>query len=91
VLQVSTHGSLDDHTVWKYPYLTGLATLTGSLSSVFYMALSPDGETILTSGGDQIVRFWNIFSGVHSQKVNAQFIYWKKYFLINHICTCRNL
>jgi WD40 repeat protein len=44
------------------------------------MALFPDGETIVTSDGDEILRFWNVFSRAHLQKVSAQFIHWKKYF-----------
>jgi cell division cycle 20-like protein 1 (cofactor of APC complex) len=80
MLQVSTHGDLESQIIlWKYPYLTRLATLSGHSSRVLYMAVSTDGESIMTGGGDEILRFWNVFSRAHLQKVSAQVIHWKKY------------
>lgn len=29
--------------------------------SVLYLALSPDGQTIVTGAGDETLRFWNVF------------------------------
>ncbi|PNF16267.1 hypothetical protein B7P43_G11644, partial [Cryptotermes secundus] len=49
-------------------------------SELASLAVSPDGETIVTAGGDETIRFWDIFSKAHSQKVSAQFILWKKLF-----------
>ena len=59
---VSTHGySLNQVVVWSYPSLTKAATLTGHTYRVLYLAMSPDGQTIVTGAGDETLRFWNIF------------------------------
>lgn len=59
---VSTHGySLNQIMVWKYPTMQTLATLTGHTYRVLYLALSPDGQTIVTGAGDETLRFWNVF------------------------------
>jgi cell division cycle 20-like protein 1 (cofactor of APC complex) len=79
MLQVSTHGDLKSHIqVWNYPGLKQLASLTGHSARVLYMAVSPDGEAIVTGGGDEVLRFWNVFRKPHLQKVSAQFIHWEK-------------
>ncbi|TFK71072.1 WD40 repeat-like protein [Pluteus cervinus] len=63
---VSTHGF--SHTtaqnqicIWKYPSLNMVASLTGHVNRVLYLAMSPDGETIVTGAGDETLRFWNAF------------------------------
>lgn len=38
-----------------------IATLTGHSSRVLYLAMSPDGNTIVTGAGDETLRFWNIY------------------------------
>lgn len=38
-----------------------VATLTGHTYRVLYLAMSPDGSTIVTGAGDETLRFWNIF------------------------------
>jgi cell division cycle 20-like protein 1, cofactor of APC complex len=38
-----------------------VASLTGHTSRVLYLAMSPDGETIVTGAGDETLRFWNAF------------------------------
>nr|AGC79112.1 fizzy-related protein [Nilaparvata lugens] len=66
---VSTHGySQNQILVWKYPTLTQVAKLTGHSYRVLYLAMSPDGEAIVTGAGDETLRFWNVFSKVRSQK-----------------------
>jgi cell division cycle 20-like protein 1, cofactor of APC complex len=30
---------------------------------VLYLAMSPDGQSIVTGAGDETLRFWNIFPG----------------------------
>ncbi|WWD03932.1 hypothetical protein V865_001990 [Kwoniella europaea PYCC6329] len=63
---VSTHGysggpvSNQIH-IWKYPSMTQIATLTGHTYRVLYLAMSPDGQTIVTGAGDETLRFWNAF------------------------------
>ena len=59
---VSTHGySLNQVIVWRYPSMSKLATLTGHTFRVLYLAMSPDGQTIVTGAGDETLRFWNVF------------------------------
>ena len=59
---VSTHGYSDNAIiVWKYPSMKKIATLTGHNLRVLYLAMSPDGETIVTGAGDETLRFWKIF------------------------------
>ncbi|XP_037078029.1 fizzy-related protein homolog [Pollicipes pollicipes] len=66
---VSTHGySQNQILVWKYPGLSQVAKLTGHTYRVLYLAMSPDGEAIVTGAGDETLRFWNIFSKARSQK-----------------------
>ncbi len=49
---VSSHGySQNAIVVWRYPNLCKVATLTGHLSRVLYLSLSPDGKTIVTGAG----------------------------------------
>ena len=38
-----------------------LATLTGHNLRVLYLAMSPDGESIVTGAGDETLRFWKAF------------------------------
>lgn len=68
--KVSTHGySQNQILVWKYPSLSQVAKLTGHSTRVLYLAMSPDGEAIVTGAGDETLRFWNVFSKTRSQKV----------------------
>ncbi|KAL8143657.1 hypothetical protein V2J09_016689 [Rumex salicifolius] len=65
---VSTHGySQNQIMVWKYPSLAKVATLTGHTLRVLYLAVSPDGQTIVTGAGDETLRFWNIFPSAKTQ------------------------
>lgn len=65
---VSTHGySLNQIILWKYPTMTPLATLTGHTFRVLYLAISPDGQTIVTGAGDETLRFWNVFPSSKSK------------------------
>ena len=38
-----------------------VAKLTGHSYRVLYLAMSPDGEAIVTGAGDETLRFWNVF------------------------------
>jgi len=63
---VSTHGYSGGTVqnqihIWKYPSMTQVATLTGHTYRVLYLAMSPDGQTIVTGAGDETLRFWNAF------------------------------
>ena len=59
---VSTHGYSDNAiVVWKYPSMKKVTTLTGHSLRVLYLAMSPDGESIVTGAGDETLRFWKVF------------------------------
>lgn len=59
---VSTHGfSQNQIVVWKYPSMQQVVSLTGHTYRVLYLAMSPDGEVIVTGAGDETLRFWNAF------------------------------
>lgn len=63
---VSTHGYSagpiqNQIHIWRYPSMTQVATLTGHTFRVLYLAMSPDGQTIVTGAGDETLRFWNAF------------------------------
>ena len=69
---VSTHGySQNQIVVWRYPSMSKLTTLTGHTLRVLFLAISPDGQTIVTGAGDETLRFWNVFPGVKSQVSGA--------------------
>jgi cell division cycle 20-like protein 1, cofactor of APC complex len=42
--------------------LQQLAVLTGHTFRVLYLAMSPDGQTVVTGAGDETLRFWNVFN-----------------------------
>lgn len=66
---VSTHGySQNQIILWRYPSLTQVARLTGHTTRVLYLAMSPDGQTIVTGAGDETLRFWNVFYKSRSHK-----------------------
>lgn len=68
---VSTHGySLNQIVVWRYPSLSKVVTLTGHTCRVLYLAVSPDGSTIVTGAGDETLRFWQVFPGPRSDGKN---------------------
>lgn len=59
---VSSHG-LSDHrlSVWKYPTLKKVTDLMGHTSRVLHLAMSPDGEVVVSAAGDETIRFWRCF------------------------------
>ncbi len=63
---VSTHGYSggaisNQICVWRYPTMAQVASLSGHTYRVLYLAMSPDGQTIVTGAGDETLRFWNAF------------------------------
>jgi len=65
---VSTHGySLNQICVWRMNTpslpLQKLVTLQGHSLRVLYLAMSPDGSTVLTGAGDESLRFWSVWPG----------------------------
>ncbi|KAM3289793.1 protein FIZZY-RELATED 2 [Capsicum chacoense] len=70
---VSTHGySQNQIILWKYPTMSKIATLTGHTYRVLYLAISPDGQMIVTGAGDETLRFWNVFPSPRSQNTESQ-------------------
>ncbi|VDL80168.1 unnamed protein product [Nippostrongylus brasiliensis] len=66
---VSTHGySLNQVIIWKYPSLQPVTKLSGHQFRVLYLAMSPDGESIVTGAGDETLRFWHVFSKTGQQR-----------------------
>ncbi|KAK0125119.1 substrate-specific activator of APC-dependent proteolysis [Cadophora gregata f. sp. sojae] len=66
---VSTHGySQNQIVVWKYPSMSQVVSLTGHTYRVLYLAMSPDGRTIVTGAGDETLRFWNVFGRKPGQR-----------------------
>ncbi|KAF3656043.1 Fizzy-related protein -like protein [Capsicum annuum] len=69
---VSTHGySQNQIILWKYPTMSKIATLTGHTYRVLYLAISPDGQMIVTGAGDETLRFWNVFPSPRSQNTES--------------------
>lgn len=57
---VSTHGySLNSIILWRGG--EQVANLAGHSYRVLYLAMSPDGESIVTGAGDETLRFWEVF------------------------------
>ena len=59
---VTSHGFQKNClTVWKYKNFQKMIDLTGHTSRVLSMALSPDGEMVVSAGADETLRFWKVF------------------------------
>ncbi|EAR90087.1 anaphase-promoting complex protein (macronuclear) [Tetrahymena thermophila SB210] len=68
---VSTHGySQNQIIIWSYPEMEKLITLTGHSCRVLYLAMSPDGQTIVTGAGDETLRFWNVFPSNKEKQID---------------------
>ena len=48
-----------------------IAVLTGHTFRVLYLAVSPDGRTIVTGAGDETLRFWNVFPDAEETEEEA--------------------
>lgn len=70
---ISSHGfSQNQLIVWKYPTMEKMAELTGHTSRVLHMAMSPDGNTVVSAAGDETLRFWKVFENSASNKSKAK-------------------
>lgn len=58
---ITTHGfSNNEVNIWNLKKLKKTHTLMGHTSRVLYLAMSPDGNNIVTGAGDETLRFWNL-------------------------------
>ena len=46
-------------------------TLTGHSDIVWFVALSPDGQTLVSSSGDQTIKLWNLSTGEHRSTLSG--------------------
>jgi cell division cycle 20-like protein 1 (cofactor of APC complex) len=72
---ISTHGfSLNHINLWNLKNMNNISTLSGHQMRVLYLAISPDGENIITGAGDETLRFWNVFPQKKSNTNNSSLI-----------------
>jgi WD40 repeat protein len=58
---ISSHGySKHQISLWRYPSMHKVIELNGHMSRVLYLAMSPDGCSIVSGAGDETLRFWKI-------------------------------
>lgn len=68
---ISSHGfSKNQISIWKYPNMNKVIELDGHMSRVLYMAMSPDGSTIVSGAGDETLRFWKISENKKKENSN---------------------
>ncbi|KAI9006160.1 WD40-repeat-containing domain protein [Gaertneriomyces semiglobifer] len=66
---VSTHNSTGDQIiVWSYPSMAEVARLSGHQQRPLFLAMSPNGESIVTGAGDENLKFWKIFPMKEGQR-----------------------
>ena len=58
---LSAQSAQDQMTIYKFPSLSPFFTFQGHSTRTMDMALSPDGQTIVTLGDDETLKFWKCF------------------------------
>jgi cell division cycle protein 20 (cofactor of APC complex) len=70
---VSSHGYSDNQlTLWKYPSLKRITDLTGHNSRVLHLAISPDGQIVVSAAGDETIRFWRCFASDQKKRLQLR-------------------
>ena len=54
--------------LWKYPTMNVIGELKGHEDRVLHLALSPDGETVVSAGADERLCFWKLFEAPQTTK-----------------------
>ena len=49
-----------------------LAELKGHTARVLHMAMSPDGETVVSAAGDETLRFWKLFEKKEKSRTDGK-------------------
>ncbi|CAD8190759.1 unnamed protein product [Paramecium octaurelia] len=66
---ISTHGySQNQIVLWRCSNMKRISTLVGHTCRVLYLAMSPDGSTIVTGAGDETLRFWNLYPQINQDQ-----------------------
>jgi len=66
---VSTQGYCQNSVdIWKYPSLSRIASLKWHSNRVLFLAMSPNGEKIITGASDETICLWKIFPAIESGK-----------------------
>jgi len=74
---VTSHGFSDYQlTIWKYPMLVSLAELKGHAARVLHLAISPDGQTVVSAAADETIRFWKCFAKEENSSMKSP--HWDK-------------
>jgi cell division cycle protein 20 (cofactor of APC complex) len=55
----SSHGFAENQiTLWRYPGMAKVGDLPGHSTRVLHMAVSPDGQTMVSAAADENLKFW---------------------------------
>jgi len=66
---ISGHGyPTNALSIWKYPGLTKVTDLIGHNNRILGLAMSPDGQTVVSLASDETLRFWDCFKADKNKK-----------------------
>ncbi|KAJ3295836.1 ubiquitin-protein transferase activating protein [Borealophlyctis nickersoniae] len=60
---ISSHHLVTDQLIiWSYPSMEKIARLPGHTQRPLFLAISPDGQTVVSGSGDETLKFWKCFA-----------------------------
>jgi len=65
---LSTEATKCSIRLWKYPTMTACGEIAAHDNRVLHLALSADGETVVSAGADERLCFWKLFENPMGQK-----------------------